>query len=492
MLDYKKYFENKKITKQGFGILGRGFGVVKFLIDSGADLIVTDIGDESKFEKQKNEILNYIKINNLKNNIEFVFGEHRLEDFENVDLVIQASGVPKNNKFLEHAKSKSVEVLQEISIFLRIIRDANEKFQNKIKVIGVTGTRGKTTTTYLIYNLMRDAYGENRVYLGGNIQGVSTLELLNQINEGDVVVLELDSWLLQGLKEIEYSPDFAIFTNFMQDHMNYYLGNMKEYFEDKANIFKFQTSKDYLFTSSEMIEISTEYGVNLEDIKSNKIILEKEKIEEINLKYKSKLLGEHNKYYIALAVELARVLNINENVIKNTIQGFNGVKYRMELIRELNRVKYINDTTATTPEALVAALDTYTNSDGTKSVILISGGRDKDIDLKNLIKKLFEKSEIGKLKKIILLSNETTTGTQRLLKLISEEVDEDDTDRKVEMQNNLNITEVSSLSEALNLAIQNASSGDVILFSPGFASFGMFLNEYDRGEKFENLVQSFK
>jgi UDP-N-acetylmuramoylalanine--D-glutamate ligase len=202
---YKKFFEGKKITKQGFGYLGRGFGVVKFLLECGAIVTVTDMKERDEFEEQIKELENLgykeIKIDAEGKEIgqvRYVFGKHEMEDFVKCDFVIQASGVPKDNIYLKAAKEKKVPVYQESSLFVKLVLD---NFKN-VKIVGVTGTRGKTTTTFLIYEVLRKYFAEKEptktIHLGGNVQGVATLELIKNIREGDVVVMELDSWILQG------------------------------------------------------------------------------------------------------------------------------------------------------------------------------------------------------------------------------------------------------------------------------------------------------
>jgi UDP-N-acetylmuramoylalanine--D-glutamate ligase len=217
--DYKNFFKDKKITKQGFGVLGRGYGVVKFLLESGAEVLVTDIKPRETFFEQIIELKKYEDEGKLK----YVFGEHRDEDFTNGDFVIAGSGVSKDNYYINLAKKNNIQVYQETSLFAKLVMD---NFKN-VKIIGVTGTRGKTTTTFLIYELLKKSFGEKKVHIGGNVQGVATLETLKKIKDGDYVVLELDSWVLQGFNDLKISPNISVFTSFMPDHMNYYKNNLE-------------------------------------------------------------------------------------------------------------------------------------------------------------------------------------------------------------------------------------------------------------------------
>jgi UDP-N-acetylmuramoylalanine--D-glutamate ligase len=481
MINYKNYFENKKITKQGFGILGRGLGVVKFLLKNKAIVLVTDMKPESFFTDQILGLKNWMLENNIaEENIKFVFGEHKIEDFFNCDYVIQASGVPKDNIYLNAARESSVPVYQESSLFLKIVRDFNADLEkeNKIKIITVTGTRGKTTTTNLIFSILSEYYKDRDVYLGGNIQGISTIELLEKVKEKDVVVMESDSWISQGFEDIKFSGDIAVFTNLMRDHMNYYKDDMSEYFSDKAQTFLYQDEDSVLIAEDGLkmcLEkyLKSEYRDIYDNSKNKKIFLNREDIKKDEDIFESPLKGEHNRLNISLAIRVGFELGIDEGSIKNTIRNFKGVAGRLELVKEIGGVEYYNDTTATTGEATVAAINAFRNI--SKKIILITGGTDKELEIENYVEKIIKNKQEGKIKDIIFLSNETTTGTQKALSKMKEE-------------NFSDYILVESLEKAVEIAKEKAEEGDIILFSPGFASFGMFLNEYDRGEKFLKLI----
>ncbi len=479
MLDYKKYFENKKITKQGFGILGRGLNVVKFLLKNNARVLVTDSKPEATFKNQILELENWMNENNIsRDNLTFVLGEHQIKDFIECDYVISASGVPKDNIYLKEAKNKNIPVYQESSLFLKIVKDFNLdlKEDEKIKIVTITGTRGKTTTTQLIYKILKDNLKDREVHLSGNIQGISTIELLEKVKAKDVVVMETDSWLAQGFEDIRFGPSVAVFTNLMRDHMNYYNGDMSDYFSDKAKTFLYQDEKSVLIANQELQKylkdlLQPQYVDIFKNSKNKKIFLNQEDVEKDKNIFESDLQGDHNRLYISLAVKVALEFVIDLDLIKDSIKNFKGVTGRLEFIKEINGVKYYNDTTATTGEAAVAALDSFKNN----KIILITGGRDKELDIENYTNKLIEYKKINKIKKIIFLSDETTTGTKKVLEKMSEE----------------NFNEyilAKNLAEAVKEAKTDVEAGEVILFSPGFASFGMFLNEYDRGEKFLELI----
>jgi UDP-N-acetylmuramoylalanine--D-glutamate ligase len=198
----------------GLGILGRGLGYTKFLAECGANLIVTDL-------KTKEQLMTSLKALSKYKNIKYTIGEHRLEDFRGRDMIIKAAGVPLDSIYIEEAKKNGIPIEMDVSLFV--------KSAPKIKVVGVTGTRGKSMTTMLIYHILKDNLKNQQIFLGGNIRGVSTLPFLKKVKEGDVLVCELDSWQLQGFGDSKISPDISVFTTFMPDHMNYYKNSMEKY-----------------------------------------------------------------------------------------------------------------------------------------------------------------------------------------------------------------------------------------------------------------------
>jgi UDP-N-acetylmuramoylalanine--D-glutamate ligase len=441
----KKFFNGKKVTLMGLGLLGRGVGDAIFLAKCGARLTITDLKNTESLSPSSKKLKKF-------KGIKFVLGKHRIGDFKNADVVIKAAGVPLDSPFVEAAKKSDVPVLMSSAIFAKLAKG--------MTIVGVTGTRGKTTTSHLICEILR-ASGK-RVWLGGNIFGVSTLSLIDRVRPGDFVVLELDSWQLQGFGDLKISPQFSVFTNFYDDHLNYYnrgsvTARRSAYFADKANIFKYQRMGDKLIAGEQVFDRLKKLSV-----KSSLICARPSKIP---VSWRIKLLGKHNRQNIACAATLARALDISDDVIKTAVENFTGVSGRLELTRVWRGISIFNDTTATTPEATIAALRALNfESKNFKKIILICGGADKGLNLKELL------AEIPKyVKTAILLQG---SGTERLV-----------LDRK------LPIIKKNTLAECLAEAIKIAESGDVILFSPAFASFGLFKNEYDRGDQFMKLVK---
>ncbi|MEX0924990.1 MAG: Mur ligase family protein, partial [Candidatus Paceibacterota bacterium] len=194
MKQYAHYFKDKHITVMGLGLLGRGVGDARFLAEQGAKVLVTDLKTEDELRESVEQLKEY-------ENISFVLGGHREEDFagkdgENVpDMVIKAAGVPFDSPYVQAAQNAGVSVTMSTALFAKL---------TPATIIGITGTRGKSTVTHLVADIL-EASGKN-VFRGGNVQGVSTLEHLPESTEGEVAVLELDSWQLQGFSEEKISP----------------------------------------------------------------------------------------------------------------------------------------------------------------------------------------------------------------------------------------------------------------------------------------------
>ncbi|MBU2067981.1 UDP-N-acetylmuramoyl-L-alanine--D-glutamate ligase [Patescibacteria group bacterium] len=436
MINYFSHFQGKKITLMGLGLLGRGLGVARFLIEQDAQLTITDL-------KTKRELTDSLKKLSKFKGVKYVLGQHRLADFENRDLIIKSAGVPFDSKYIKEAKKNKISIEMDASLFAKLA---------PVKIIGITGTRGKSTVTDIVYQILKKHYKKGDVFLGGNVKGIATLPLLKKVKEQDIVVMELDSWQMQGFGDSKISPHIAVFTNFLSDHMNYYRNSMNRYFDDKANIFKYQSKDDYLIISQQ---------ANQEIRKRFKSKIKSKIIKISDNKWETKLLGQHNQNNINLAVEVLKILGINKLVIKKELKTYLGMPGRLEFVRTFKEVDYYNDTNSTTPDALMVALNSFN-----KKVILIAGGNDKELDYKEVVKVIRKKT-----KAIILIKG---TATDKILKLI---------ECPVEV--------VESMKKAVGKANQFAQKGDIVLLSPGATSFGVFKNEYDRGDQFRELVNKY-
>ncbi|MDZ7726212.1 MAG: UDP-N-acetylmuramoyl-L-alanine--D-glutamate ligase [Candidatus Campbellbacteria bacterium] len=446
-MDKKDYFKDKKITVMGLGLLGRGVGDVEFLAQKGADLTVTDIKTEEELAPSLKRLQGF-------NNIKFVLSGHRFEDFQSKDLIIKGAGVPLDSPYIEEARKNDIPVEMSTALFADL---------SGAKVVGVTGTRGKTTVAQMIFRALESeksaGHISKNIFLGGNLQGVSTLAYLNQAEEGDIAVLELDSWQLQGFRSRGISPHISVFTTFMPDHMDYYKNDMEAYFFDKSAIYANQKTDDILIIGSSAYEYMKKY--NLPAPHKNVRVCSKDDLREVP---ELSIAGDHNRFNARLALEALYALGVDEKVAKGHIVEFVGVSGRLEKIRVKEEITFFNDTTATTPEAAIAALDSLKDE---YEIILIAGGSDKGLDIKE-----FAESIKDNASEIVLLSGK---GTERLQADLAASKFE-------------NVQPVSSMKEAVEAALSLADSGTAVVLSPGFASFGMFKNEFDRGEQFREII----
>jgi UDP-N-acetylmuramoylalanine--D-glutamate ligase len=457
-------FKNKKVTIMGIGLHGGGVASVRFFAEAGAKVIATDL-------KTEKELASSIeKLKDLKN-VEFVFGQHRIEDFENVDLVVKGPAIPWTSKHIQAALKKKIPVEMDSSLFLKMC---------KLPIIGVTGTKGKTTTATLIAEILKTA--GKKVFTAG-IGQKPVLDVLDEIGDmkDGVVVFELSSWRLSALGREKLSSHIAVITNIYPDHLNYY-GSMEKYITDKKYIFSNQKADDYIILNhdneasrelakearSQVVFFSTaEIGSqNCVFVKNGKIIYTSESMQrEICDLNDIKLRGGHNVGNILAAVAATSAFGIASEKICEAIKNFKGVPHRLELVRELDKVKYYNDTAATMPDAAMAGINSFS-----ENIVLIAGGADKNLELAEFTKVISEK-----IKKIILLKGEATEKIKKELK-------------KIDAEKNID-SEFDSMEKAVIRAKDIAGPGDVVLLSPGAASFGLFLNEFDRGEKFRQAVE---
>lgn len=461
----------------GLGTNGGGVGVAKFLAKAGANVVVTDL-------KSADDLKDSIAA--LKGlSIKFVLGQHRNEDFSRVDMVVKNPDVSYNAKPLQVARENKVPIETDVGIFFELC---------PAMIVGVTGTRGKSTTAALIYEIIK--LFNKDVVLAGNIR-VSVLDKLAGLRKSSIAVLELSSWQLEGLESHKKSPRIAVVTNIMADHLNRYK-NLEEYTEAKKNIFKFQRKDDililnydneytrnfysiaqgqiYFYSNSEKVKEMVEQEENHDDrlkkirlgarVEEGRIVFGQEAESILSLN-EVRLPGEHNIYNMLAAVTATKICGIPSKYIKRAIVHFSGLPGRLQPIKVVNGVEYVNDTTSTTPDALMAAVQSFAN----KRIILIAGGTDKNLSYKEAAEFLSTTSQV---KKIITLPG---TATDKMVMELER------------VRYATKIISVSNMEEAVEEASRLAENGDVVILSPGAASFGLFKNEFDRGEMFNNRVR---
>jgi UDP-N-acetylmuramoylalanine--D-glutamate ligase len=435
-------FKGKKITLMGLGLLGRGVGDAEFLAACDVkELIVTDLKTAEELAPSIERLKDF-------KNIVYRLGGHCLEDFENRDMVIRAPNTPLDSPFIARARERGIPVEMDASLFAKL---------SPATIVGITGTRGKSTVTHLIYEMARAA-GKDP-FLGGNERGTATLPLLLKTDAASTVILELDSWQLQGFEDAHISPHVSVWTNFFPDHMNYYKGDMDRYFRDKAAIARFQKPGDHFVTTSEIKEqIESQFGLLSGMCVTDPVLPDDWKIA---------LLGEHNRKNAAFARAAAQAMGIPDDIIKKTLETFSGLPGRLQLLGEKNGIAFYDDGNSTTPEAAIAALRALAAQQ--RPIVLIAGGSDKELDFSTLVPAM-----IKTVKRLALFNGKATEKIAALL------------------PKDFPYGTASSMNEAFAAAVAAATPGDIILLSPGATSFGIFRNEYDRGDQFKAAFEALK
>ncbi len=441
-----KDFKDKKVVIMGLGLHGGGASAAKFFCREGAKVLVTDLKKEEDLSSSLQKLKNFP--------IRYVLGRHREKDFAEADLIIKNPGVPEDSSFLDVAWNNNIPVETDVNIFF----DLTESL-----IIGVTGTKGKSTISTFIYEILKKE--KEDVFLAGNI-GVSPLEILPEVKKESWVVLELSSFELEYLRR---SPQVAVVCSIYPDHLNRY-PNMGEYIEAKKKIYKYQDSNDFLILNyddplvKEMGGEGQTFFYSKEQkplegagcfLKENKFFFDDEKDALADVK-DLRIKGEHNVSNALAALTVAKIMKIPKKKIEEGLSAFSGVKDREEVVLEKEGIRYVNDTTATIPEAVISALRRYEKSE----IILIAGGEDKGLEYGRMAEKIDQR-----VKSLILLPGSA-----------SEEIK-----KKI---NRVDSILVNSMEEAVRRAHQKALKGDIVLMSPGAASFNLFNNEFDRGEQF--------
>jgi UDP-N-acetylmuramoylalanine--D-glutamate ligase len=453
--------EKKTVLIMGLGNHGGGAAAANYFSSIVDYVIVTDLKAKDELEKG---------LSLLKNpkQIRFVLGRHDLKDFRDADLVIKNPAVPPDSPYIAHARKHGTRIETDIGIFLDKIKDLTRD------IIGVTGTKGKSTTAALIHRIAQLEYGE--ALIGGNIT-VSVFDLLHKVKRGSCIVLELSSFQLGGIKNKGFSPPLAVFTSFFEDHLNFYPGK-EEYFQDKSVIYKFQKQGDVIIVNREnpviqlvkrvegVRRISFGLGENFDDdgtyIKDERIYYRRTRKAYPVLNMRSiRLPGRHNLYNVLAAVAVACCRDIPPDNIARAVGDFSGLEHRLEYVCTKNGIRFINDSAATAPEAAVQGIMSVA-----RPLTLIAGGYDKGLNLET-----FKETINNQVTSLILLEG---SGTDRLIKK----------DLK------LGYSLFDNLSDAVRFAYRVSPPAATVLLSPGFASFGMFDNEFERGAQFKALVEN--
>jgi UDP-N-acetylmuramoylalanine--D-glutamate ligase len=428
-------FSNKRVTVLGLGRFGGGIGVARWLAQRGARVRVTD-------EASTESLADSVARLRDQPNITFRLGEHVDADFTDTDLVVTSPAVRPAHPMLELARCAGIPVTLEIRLFIERC-PANT-------VLGVTGTKGKSTTTALLGRMLEQKF---RTRIGGNIGG-TLLGDLPDIRRDDVVVLELSSYMLEHLAPMRWSPHIAVVTMVSQDHLDWH-GGVDGYHSAKRNIVRFQAPQDFAVLNEEN-ELSHGFAAHT----AAKVV--RYGVEQ-RPPFLLRIAGRHNQLNAQAAFAAAQCLGVTREQAQLGIAGFMGLPHRMQVIHESNGVTWVNDSIATIPEAAVAASLSFPPG----QVIQIVGGYDKHLDWAPMCQKLARNC------KAVL-----TVGAigPRLAELTRAE-------RAV-----ADVRECGDLQRAVVVARQVAEPGDIILLSTGTASYDQFPNFEKRGEAFAALA----
>ncbi len=427
-------YDGKKVAVLGLGIEGKD--AIKYLLKRNASVTLFD-------KKQENE-LDFENID--KSKIQIVCGSGYLKNgITGFDYIVRSPGVYPFIPEITEAKNGGTVITSAIKIFFN---------ECPGKIIGITGTKGKGTTSTLIYEILKA--DDRDVYLSGNI-GKPSLEILPKLTENSWVVLELSSF---QLIDMEKSPHVSVVLNITKDHMDWHK-NREEYIDAKKNIVRYQSDLDF-----GIINEGYETPKSFAEITGGKVVFfSKEKLDK---KYKERILlrGEHNLENIAAAVATCKTIGVDEKTILNVVRSFKGLEHRLELVAEIDGVKYYNDSFATGPQPTIAAINSFTEDE-----TLILGGSDKGLDYSELRKVIRGKSNV---KNLILIGD------------MGEKIG-----GNISGKNIISLGHVAMI-EIIEAAHKITKRGGVVILSPAAASFDMFKNYKDRGNKFKEAVLSLK
>ncbi|MFA6428298.1 MAG: UDP-N-acetylmuramoyl-L-alanine--D-glutamate ligase [Candidatus Buchananbacteria bacterium] len=472
MVEKSNNFFGQKVVIMGLGLYEQGSGIsaAKFFIEQQAKVLITDLKTSKQLAKPVKELQKFAKQHPLAK-LTFVLGKHRAKDFAAAKIIIRNPGVPASSNFLKLARANKIPIYTDISLFIKLYAGP---------ILGVTGTRGKSTTATLLYQIIKA--WEPQSLLGGNL-GQSPLLHLKNLKPTTPVVLEISSWMAESLADLKKSPQLAIVTNILPDHLNTYK-NLKEYAAAKEHLWRYQQPSDIAvfdldnkFTKAMGIRclaqrfwVSQKYFAEQNGgfIKNQVLYFRRFGQEQKICRVKQlKVLGEHNVKNVLIATTAALAFGVPLKIVRKQSLKFVGLANRLELVKGLRGINFYNDTTATTPDATLAALQALTKT--AQQIILIAGGADKKLEFSGLTKEIKRR-----VKYLVLLPG---AGTEKI---------------KADLKNYSSLAEVSSMSEAVKLAWLKAKRGGVILLSPACASFGLFKNEFDRGQQFLKNIKKLK
>jgi UDP-N-acetylmuramoylalanine--D-glutamate ligase len=453
--------KSKKVGVLGFGHEGQA--LIKYLSKHGISSTIFDQKTQSQLNATQLSIMAQYKP-------QAYLGDNYLDNLSKMDIVFKSPGINLSDQFKQTLTGQGIIITSQTAWFFK---------HCPAKIIGITGTKGKGTTSCLLYEMLKASHLPHKVYLTGNIGKDSPVDFLDQTTSDDLVVFELSSFQLEGL---EQSPHIGICLMVTEDHLDYHL-SLENYHRAKQSIAKFQKPEDITiynidYPASKSIgelgrgqkyQISKTEAISL----GAKIDLETEQItittssSVIIIDAKTRIIrGKHNLENIAAASLAAILLEVDSQIITQTIQHFSGLPHRLELVGQFAGIKYYDDSIATNPDTTLAALAAFS-----EPVILLLGGADKGLNYTNLITQI---SQCNNLKAVVCFG---TVG-ELLYNALAD----------LGFPKSL-AGPFRNFDEAVKSAISMATNKDVVLLSPAATSFDMFNNYSERGDAFKQLIQ---
>ncbi len=437
------FLKGKSALIMGLGVFGGGVDSAKFAAQLAKKVIVTDKADEKKLADSIKELQGF-------KNIEFHIAGHRIEDFTEADVIIVNPAVDEANQYIDAAKERGRLITSQMEIFFQLC---------PAKIVAITGSNGKSTTTALTAHLLKNIKDGN-IWLSGNIGNLPLLENLGSIQKKDLVVLEISSFQLEQLARTKKSPYIGCITNIAPNHLDRHK-TMENYCNAKENIFRFQKSDDVAVLNA-YDEKCLEWFKKYSKTTHKCYLFDREKLDS-RLTKVFKLPGRANRENLAAAVTIAHHFGLKEEDLVDAVGSFVSLPHRLQLVGTVNGVRYYNDSIATTPESTIVGIEAFG-----EPKILIAGGFDKGLDFDKMAQAISDK-----LKALILIGQTADKIEQSVRKT-----------GKIPP-----IYRANSLAEAVKKAAEISAAGDVVLLSPACASYDMFVNFVQRGNMFAELVK---
>ncbi len=448
----------KRVTVMGLGTFGGGIGAVQFLATRGARVVVTDLRSEQELADS------LVKLHDLPC-VEFHLGGHSQQHFRNAELIVVNPAVRPDNPYIELARQNNIPLTSEMNLFWQ---------HNRGQVVAVTGSNGKSTTTTMIHAML-EASG-HRCWLGGNIGG-SLLPMVDQIESDHWVVLELSSFQLEDLNHLHASPDVAVVTNFSPNHLDRH-DSLNAYREAKQSILRWQTADQISVLNRNDRDVvrwqtcAAQHWFGTHDsgqtgvfqLGDQALIRIDDSEHIIPLRDCLNLSGRHNFQNALAAIAAATAIGIAPSPIQQGLMNFTGLPHRLQFVADIDGRTFYNDSIATTPESVQAALKAFD-----QPIVLLAGGSDKQVDLLELA------MTIAKKTKAVALMGQTA-------EQLAGSIDQCCSGCPIPHRSH------SSLDAAFTWAVAQSAPGDIVLISPGCASYDWFRNFADRGDQFITLV----